>query len=140
MATTPYYEIVDVVTDGFRNEIVDVFVDEHVDDVNALIDSDTRDNYAEVIVATTDGEAQASHPWKSYWVFVEDLQGKTHQVSTFDHEDVIYFADKVSNKTGVPFLLLSFIVNGRQVEFGRRVGDYEVGPDCSFRMTGRLIE
>ena len=140
MATTPYYEIVDVVVDAPRNEIVDVFVDEHVDDVNALIDYDTRDNYAEVIVATTDGEAQAREPWKSYWVFVTDLQGKTHQVSTFDHEDVIDSAEKVSNKTGVPFLLLSFVVNGRQVDFGRRVGDYEVGPDCSFRMTGRLIE
>ena len=86
------------------------------------------------------GEAQARDPRKSYWVFVEDLQGKTHQVSTFDDENVICFAEKVSAKTGVPFLLLSFIVNEQQVEFGRRVGDYEVGPDCSFRMTGRLIE
>ena len=118
----------------------DVFTDEHVDDANDLIDFGTRDYYAEVLVATTDGEAQARDAWKTYWVFVTDVQGKTHQVSTFDHEDVICFAEKVSNKTGVPFLLLSFIVNGRQVEFGRRVGDYEVGPDCSFRMTGRLIE
>ena len=66
MATTPYYEIVDVVVDAPRNEIVDVFVDEHVDDVNALIDYGTRDYYAEVLVVTTDGEAQARDPWKSY--------------------------------------------------------------------------
>jgi len=71
-------------------------------------------------------------------IFIKTLQGKQITLEVTDNDTIDSIKQKIFEKEGIPADQQRLVFNGKQLEDGHTVADYQIGPDSSLHLVLRL--
>ena len=71
-------------------------------------------------------------------IFIKTLQGKNITLEVGDNDTIDSIKAKIFEKEGIPVDHQRLVFNGKQLEDGNTIADYQIGPDSSIHLVLRL--